>query len=99
MSTNNTDVDKAAIVANQYMSDLGLETQVICGIIVGLVLLIGLVLTLRGQKYFRFIMFAVSFIVAGLIPAVIDFSEMSKFTFSAKLRFHSNNFHSNNLKN
>ena len=73
MSTNNTDVDKSAIVANQYMSDLGLETKLICGIIDGLVLLIGLVLTLRGQTYFRFIMFDVSFIVAGSIPAVIDF--------------------------
>ena len=54
-----------------YISAIPGDQKVVFGVIAGILLIIGIILTFKGKKYFRHLISTIVFIAAGLLPLFI----------------------------
>ena len=54
--------------ADQLIEEMGWDETIVYGVAVGILLLLGLVLTFKGKKYFKRLMTTMSFIVGAVTP-------------------------------
>lgn len=54
-----------------WLKEMPVDVTVTHGIIAGILLLLGLVLTFKGKRYFRHLIAMLIFIIAGLVPLYV----------------------------
>ena len=53
---------------NELIAAVPLDQKIVFGVIAGILLIIGIILTFRGKKCFRHLISGIVFIAAGLLP-------------------------------